>query len=107
MASRELLSAHKTVAKFDGLTERKCFHRTTLCPDQCDHGGTIATLSIQKVVEKIKQNMDWTHIPRLVSLTAPKASKWMYPPPLGVRPVTNDTCRHAHRMRLGMQLFDM
>ena len=53
MASRELLSAHKTVAKFDGLTEQKCFHRTALCPDQCDHGGTIATFSIQKVVETI------------------------------------------------------
>ena len=51
MASRELLSAHKTVAKFDGLTEQKCFHRTALCPDQCDHGGTIATFSIQKVVQ--------------------------------------------------------
>ena len=51
MASRELLSAHKTVATFDGLTEQKCFHRTALCPDQCDHGGTIATFSIQKVVE--------------------------------------------------------
>ena len=52
MASRELLSAHNTVAKFDGLTERKCFHRTALCPDQCDHGGTIATFSIQKVIQK-------------------------------------------------------
>ena len=49
MASRELLSAHKTVATFDGLTEQKCSHRTALCPDQCDHGGTIATFSIQKV----------------------------------------------------------
>ena len=51
MASRELLSAHKTVATFDGLTEQKCFHRTALCPDQCDHGGTIATFSIQKVLQ--------------------------------------------------------
>ena len=53
MASRELLSAHKTVATFDGLTEQKCFHRTALCPDQCGHGGTIATFSIQKVVETL------------------------------------------------------
>ena len=49
MASRELLSEHKTVATFDGLTEKKCFHRTSLCPDQCGHGGTIATFSIKKV----------------------------------------------------------
>ena len=49
MASRELLSAHKTVATFDGLTEKKCFHRTSLCPDQCGHGGTVATFSIKKV----------------------------------------------------------
>lgn len=58
MVSRELLSAHKTVARFDGLTERKCFHRTALCPDQCDHGGTIGTFSIQKVV----QNTYFMHI---------------------------------------------
>ena len=51
MATRELLSVHKTVATFDGLTEQKCFHRTALCPDQCGHGGTIATFSIQKVVQ--------------------------------------------------------
>ena len=53
MVSREMLSAHKTVAKFDGLTERKCFHRTALCPDQCDHGGTIGTFTIQKVVQTL------------------------------------------------------
>ena len=49
MASRELLSVHKTVATFDGVKEQKCLHKTSLCPDQCDHGGTTATFSIKKV----------------------------------------------------------
>ena len=53
MTSRELLSAHKTIATFDGISHQKCFHRTALCPDQCGHGGTIATFSIKKVLFKI------------------------------------------------------
>ena len=49
MATRELLSVHKTVATFDGLTEQQCLFRTALCPEECGHGGTIATFSIKKV----------------------------------------------------------
>ena len=50
MASRELLSVHKTVAVFDGLTEQQCLYRTSLCPNQCGHGCTTATFSIKKVL---------------------------------------------------------
>ena len=49
MATRELLSVHKTVATFDGLTEQQCLFRTALCPNECGHGGTTATFSIKKV----------------------------------------------------------
>ena len=50
MATRELLSVHKTVATFDGLTEQQCLFRTALCPNECGHGGTTATFSIKKVI---------------------------------------------------------
>ena len=43
---RELLSLHKTVAKFEGLKEHKCLFKTSLCPDRCGHGGTIAIFKI-------------------------------------------------------------
>ena len=49
MATRELLSVHKTVATFDGLTEQQCLFRTALCPNECGHGGTTGTFSIKKV----------------------------------------------------------
>ena len=49
MATRELLSVHKTVATFDGLAEKQCLFRTALCPNECGHGCTVATFSIKKV----------------------------------------------------------
>ena len=54
MATRELLSIHKTVATFDGLTEQQCLFRTALCPNECGHGGTTATFSIKKVNSVIR-----------------------------------------------------
>ncbi|MBE2204437.1 MAG: hypothetical protein IAE94_08880 [Chthoniobacterales bacterium] len=46
--SRELLSAHSTVARFDGLSDHRCLGMTALCPDRCGHSGTLATFTIVK-----------------------------------------------------------
>jgi hypothetical protein len=44
--TRELLSEHKTIARFTGLIDRKCMGRTSLCPDRCGHSGPFATFEI-------------------------------------------------------------
>lgn len=43
---RELLSLHETDAEFIGVVKRPCMHRTALCPDRCDHGGSVAEFKI-------------------------------------------------------------
>lgn len=40
------LSVHKTEATFAGIQELPCRHMTALCPDRCDHGGKVATFTI-------------------------------------------------------------
>ncbi len=43
---RELLSSHKTVARFDGLQKTRCRGLTSLCPDRCGHSGSLAVFTI-------------------------------------------------------------
>ena len=50
--------------------------------------------SICKIKEKGRA-MDRS---RLVAATAPKASAWLMPPPVGVMHPLDETLRHAHRM---------
>jgi len=40
---RQLLSVHETEAVFAGLKAHRCMGRTSLCPDECGHSGTLAT----------------------------------------------------------------
>lgn len=47
----DLLSVHKTEATFKGTREHKCMGRTSLCPDQCGHSGTLAVFTIDKYTE--------------------------------------------------------
>ncbi len=44
--SRKVLSVHATDAEFLGVVKRPCMHRTALCPDRCDHGGSVAEFKI-------------------------------------------------------------
>lgn len=48
MTTRDLLSAHKTVAQLKGIEKKPCFFRTSLCPNQCGHGGDVAIFVIKK-----------------------------------------------------------
>ena len=48
--TRELLSAHETEATFDGLKQHRCMGRTSLCPDDCGHSGTVAVFTITKYI---------------------------------------------------------
>lgn len=43
---RELLSEHRTVARFDGVNSQQCMGRTALCPDKCGNSGDFASFSI-------------------------------------------------------------
>ncbi len=43
---RELLSSHKTVARFDGVQKTRCRGLTSLCPDRCGHSGSLAVFTI-------------------------------------------------------------
>ena len=47
----DVLSVHKTEATFKGTREHKCMGRTSLCPDQCGHSGTLAVFAIEKYIE--------------------------------------------------------
>ncbi|NWK56371.1 hypothetical protein HW115_12175 [Verrucomicrobiaceae bacterium N1E253] len=46
--SYQVLSTHETQAVFKGTSERKCRHMTALCPDRCNHGGTVAEFTITR-----------------------------------------------------------
>lgn len=47
----QVLSLHVTKAVFAGTSERRCRHRTALCPDRCSHGGTIARFDITRYID--------------------------------------------------------
>jgi len=49
--TRDLLSLHETVSQFSGLQEKRCLYKTSLCPDRCNHGGTIAIFTILKYLK--------------------------------------------------------
>ncbi|MFO1491699.1 MAG: hypothetical protein U1F77_14785 [Kiritimatiellia bacterium] len=44
----DVLSVHKTKATFEGLRAHRCMGRTSLCPDQCGHSGTLAVFKIDE-----------------------------------------------------------
>ncbi|NP_001267848.1 flp protein [Hydra vulgaris] len=48
MTTRDLLSLHETVSRFEGIVEQPCFFLTSLCPDNCGHGGSTAVFAIQE-----------------------------------------------------------
>lgn len=43
---RELLSSHRTEARFEGIQDHRCRGLTSLCPDQCGESGKLATFTI-------------------------------------------------------------
>ena len=52
------LASHETLARFDGLTEEPCRHMTTLCPNECDHGGTYAHFSIVEYTNYVQHEKE-------------------------------------------------
>lgn len=42
----EVLSVHRTVARFEGFEEVPCQHLTSQCPNACTHGGKYARFAI-------------------------------------------------------------
>ena len=48
---RELLSKHDTVAEFVKTEDSPCRFKTSLCPDQCDHGGKVAVFKIIRYLD--------------------------------------------------------
>jgi hypothetical protein len=53
--TRELLSAHATVARFEGLRDHQCLGMTALCPDRCGESGKLATFTIVKYLRYEKR----------------------------------------------------
>ncbi len=51
----ETLSTHCTLARFEGIEDVPCRFRTTLCPNQCDHGGKYARFAIVEYTAYEKQ----------------------------------------------------
>jgi hypothetical protein len=43
---RQVLAYHDTIATFSGIKHQRCMHMTSLCPDQCNHGGDYAVFTI-------------------------------------------------------------
>ena len=54
----EMLSVHKTVARYEGTVKKPCLHMTSLCPDRCDHGGTYAHFSVVEYLDYEKPGED-------------------------------------------------
>ena len=54
----------------------------------------------KEMYSQLQDKLPVTHLARLAALKAKGAAAWMYPPPLGIHAITDDTCRHAHRLRL-------
>ena len=46
VVTRELLSSHSVTATFKGLVEHPCRFRTSRCPHDCGHGGTVAEFGV-------------------------------------------------------------
>lgn len=53
--TRELLSAHSTAARFEGLRDHRCLGMTALCPDRCGESGKLATFTIVKYLRYEKR----------------------------------------------------
>jgi hypothetical protein len=49
----QVLSTHKTVARYIGLTEVPCRHMTAQCPNECEHGGVYAQFVIEQYKDYI------------------------------------------------------
>ena len=56
MARREvaLLSSHSVTATYAGRQERACMHRTSLCPDRCNHANAWAVFTVESYVDHAK-----------------------------------------------------
>jgi len=78
---RDLLSLHKTNAEFQGKKELQCRHMTMLCPDQCGHGGTIASFKIKDYVhyEKPGEYGDEKSSSFAVKLSEPEVATGLTP----------------------------
>ena len=57
VVSREeqLLSRHRTVARLAALQHQPCRFRTSLCPNDCGHGGTVARFDVVRYLEYAKE----------------------------------------------------
>ncbi len=53
--TRELLSAHSTVSRFEGVKDHQCLGLTALCPDRCGESGKLATFTIIKYLRYEKR----------------------------------------------------
>lgn len=47
----EVLAEHRTVARYEGITEQPCSFMTAQCPNECDHGGSFATFAIERYID--------------------------------------------------------
>ena len=53
---------------------------------------------------KLTADTNLNTLARLTSCTAPKATQWLIPAPIGANLISNKACRTANRLRLGMRL---
>jgi hypothetical protein len=54
---RVILSTHSTLSVFRGTAIQPCRHRTTLCPDRCGHGGSVAAFAVQRYFSYAKPGL--------------------------------------------------
>eukprot|EP00275_Glaucocystis_incrassata_P001320 EC122554.1.p1 GENE.EC122554.1~~EC122554.1.p1 ORF type:complete len:130 (+),score=19.95 EC122554.1:73-462(+) len=53
---RDLLAAHETKATFEGVRNFPCRFLTSLCPNQCNHGGEVAVFNIDEYISFDKRS---------------------------------------------------
>lgn len=51
-----MLSTHRTNAVYEGIRHLPCLHKTSLCPDKCNHARDVAVFRITAYREYVKDN---------------------------------------------------
>jgi hypothetical protein len=49
--TRQTVATHEVIATLQGVRQQRCRFKTSLCPNQCNHGGPVAVFKIDQYVQ--------------------------------------------------------
>jgi hypothetical protein len=74
--TRQTVATHEVIATLQGVRQQRCRFKTSLCPNQCNHGGPVAIFKIDQYVQMTPgdyQPTDATTVPTEESTFAMRA----------------------------------